>query len=134
MRPTWLIGVCGLIFPSFYMLYNNTTWSKRRHPSASKLKSSATDIRCLQACISLYDISQIFMGKTLQQQQQQQQQNAYLPQRKAEPVGPHILWPAPTIQSAPSCWTSVGLQGTDWQQSSSTLAPTCRVRQPCGCG
>ena len=66
-----------------------------------------------------------------QQQQQQQERDAYLPHRKAEPVGPHILWPAPTIQSAPSCWTSMGLQGTDWQQSSSNLAPTCRAHTPC---
>ena len=49
-----------------------------------------------------------------------------MPQRKAEPVGPHILCPAPTIQSAPSCCTSMGLPGTDWQQSKRTLALTCR--------
>lgn len=70
-------------------------------------------------------------ARLAKQQQQQQERNAYLPQRKAEPVGPHILWPAPTIQSAPSCWTSIGLQGTDWQQSSSSLAPTCRAHTPC---
>ncbi len=48
-----------------------------------------------------------------------------LPQRKPMPVGPHILWLDATIQSAPSAWTSTGMLGTLWQQSSSTRAPAC---------
>lgn len=41
------------------------------------------------------------------------------------PVGPHILCEEATIQSAPSRCTSIGMLGTLWQQSSSTLASTC---------
>lgn len=52
----------------------------------------------------------------------------HLPHRKPMPVGPHILWEEATIQSAPSRCTSMGMLGTLWQQSSSTLAPTCRRR------
>ena len=43
------------------------------------------------------------------------------------PVGPHILWPEATIQSAPSACTSTAWLGTDWQQSSSSRAPTARA-------
>ena len=42
------------------------------------------------------------------------------------PVGPHILWPVATTQSAPRACTFVGLPGTDWEQSNSTFAPTCK--------
>lgn len=48
----------------------------------------------------------------------------HLPHRKPMPVGPHILCEEATIQSAPSRCTSIGMLGTLWQQSSSTLAPT----------
>ena len=44
------------------------------------------------------------------------------------PVGPHILCAEATIQSAPRACTSMGMCGTDWQQSNSTLAPTCAAR------
>mmetsp|Transcript_13962 Transcript_13962/g.52364 ORF Transcript_13962/g.52364 Transcript_13962/m.52364 type:complete len:227 (-) Transcript_13962:686-1366(-) len=46
-----------------------------------------------------------------------------VPHKKPIPVGPHILCPDATIQSTPSCCTSIGMCGTDWHASNSTLAP-----------
>mmetsp|Transcript_5373 Transcript_5373/g.16351 ORF Transcript_5373/g.16351 Transcript_5373/m.16351 type:complete len:204 (+) Transcript_5373:1104-1715(+) len=46
------------------------------------------------------------------------------PHRKPMPVGPHILCPEATSQSAPSACTSTGMCGTLWHASSSTRAPT----------
>mmetsp|Transcript_55062 Transcript_55062/g.154908 ORF Transcript_55062/g.154908 Transcript_55062/m.154908 type:complete len:223 (-) Transcript_55062:153-821(-) len=45
------------------------------------------------------------------------------PHRKPMPVGPHILWPLPTSQSTPNCFTSTGMFGMLWQASTRTLAP-----------
>mmetsp|Transcript_13662 Transcript_13662/g.57086 ORF Transcript_13662/g.57086 Transcript_13662/m.57086 type:complete len:205 (+) Transcript_13662:589-1203(+) len=50
-----------------------------------------------------------------------------LPHRKPMPVGPHILCPLATIQSAPRACTSTGMWGTLWHASSSTFAPTPRA-------
>lgn len=51
-------------------------------------------------------------------------QQSDTPQRNPQPEGSHILWPDVTIQSAPNCWTSTGMFGTAWQQSSKTFAPS----------
>mmetsp|Transcript_36924 Transcript_36924/g.91224 ORF Transcript_36924/g.91224 Transcript_36924/m.91224 type:complete len:236 (-) Transcript_36924:550-1257(-) len=49
------------------------------------------------------------------------------PHRNPMPVGPHILCPLATIQSTPSVCTSTAMCGTDWHESSSTLAPCLRA-------
>lgn len=43
---------------------------------------------------------------------------SYLPYITPMPVGPHILWPEKQRKSAPVCFTSVLLWGTDWAPSS----------------
>ena len=45
------------------------------------------------------------------------------------PVGPHILCEDATNQSAPSCCTSIGMLGTLWQASTSSLPPTYAAPQ-----
>ncbi len=44
------------------------------------------------------------------------------------PVGPHILCPVKTMKSASRATTSIGMCGTDCEQSSSSSAPTWRTR------
>ena len=43
------------------------------------------------------------------------------------PFGPSILWPENAAKSTPSAPKSTGMCGTDWQASSTVIAPTAEA-------